>query len=37
MGDKRGKKVRNKVQKQKAAKKDKQIQKKQEKQPKSTP
>jgi len=37
MGDKRGKKVRNKVQKQKVAKKDKQSQKKQDKQPKATP
>jgi hypothetical protein len=37
MGDKGGKKDKNKTQKQKAAKQEQQAQKKQEKQPKSTP
>ena len=37
MGDKRGKKDKDKAQKQKIAKKEQEAQKKQEKQPKSTP
>jgi hypothetical protein len=37
MGDKGGKKDKNKTQKQKVVKQEQQVQKKQEKQPKSTP